>query len=216
MTGRVRRLAEHLATMETGWRQYAWAIAAGLFTALGATAYAVEQPAYGAGFFVLAVLLLVGSGWSRWYLRTHPDRPGADVIGVWLDETRIDLKWTAEQEALAEAFFVRTFANGRYHARGIWLGPAATSEPSPPSTDFPGVKGGEIHSTEDGAHPDLINLDTGDEYEWVGEGYAHEGDHDFAWSREDLLKTGDRLVEVDSLDMADLLELRERYADGTS
>lgn len=29
-------------------------------------------------------------------------------------------------------------------------------------------------------HPDLIDLDTGDEYEWTGTGYAKEGDHDFA------------------------------------
>lgn len=37
-------------------------------------------------------------------------------------------------------------------------------------------------------HPDLIDLDTGDIYEWEPEpagggepGYAHSGDHDFAW-----------------------------------
>jgi len=35
-------------------------------------------------------------------------------------------------------------------------------------------------------HPDLIDLDTGDECE----GYAHEGDHDVVWSRDDLVKPG--------------------------
>ena len=70
-------------------------------------------------------------------------------------------------------------------------------------------------------HPNLINLDTGDEYEWITEpagggepGYAHEGDHDFAWSRTALESDGSRLAEVDSLDPALLTELRARYAAG--
>ena len=57
-------------------------------------------------------------------------------------------------------------------------------------------------------HPNLIDLDSGDEYEWVGEGYAHEGDHDFCWSR------GLHLAEVGSLDESELAELRARYAAG--
>ncbi len=65
-----------------------------------------------------------------------------------------------------------------------------------------------------GTRPDLMDLDTGDEYQWVGEGYAHEGDHDFCWSREALTAGGLRLVEVDSLDEAELAELRDRYATG--
>lgn len=63
-------------------------------------------------------------------------------------------------------------------------------------------------------HPDLIDLDTGDEYEWVDEGYAHEGDHDFAWSREDLAREGSRLAEIDSLSEAELDRLRAQYAAG--
>ncbi|SEO83731.1 hypothetical protein [Amycolatopsis saalfeldensis] len=63
-------------------------------------------------------------------------------------------------------------------------------------------------------NPDLIDLDTGDEYEWVGEGYAHEGDHDFWWSREALTAGGLRLVEVASLGEAECAELRDRYAAG--
>jgi hypothetical protein len=66
-----------------------------------------------------------------------------------------------------------------------------------------------------GTHPNLIDLDTGDEYEWVGEGYAHEGDHDFCWSQEALTAGGLRLVEVASLDEAERAELRDRYAAGS-
>jgi hypothetical protein len=63
--------------------------------------------------------------------------------------------------------------------------------------------------------PNLIDLDTGDEYEWIGsEGYAHEGDHDFAWPREDLMHSGNRLVDVDSLEPARLAERRDQYAAG--
>lgn len=60
-------------------------------------------------------------------------------------------------------------------------------------------------------HPGLIDLDTGDEYEWRGDGYAHEGDHDFAWPREDLERNYN-LAEVGSLGQAELAELRERFA----
>lgn len=62
-------------------------------------------------------------------------------------------------------------------------------------------------------HPDLIDLDTGDEYEWRGDGYAHEGDHDWAWPRADLEREH-RLAEVDSLEPAELDELRRRYNQG--
>lgn len=64
------------------------------------------------------------------------------------------------------------------------------------------------------SHPDLIDLDTGDGDEWAGDGYAHEGDHDFTWSRDALTVAGSRLIEVDSLDPARLAELRARYAAG--
>jgi hypothetical protein len=63
------------------------------------------------------------------------------------------------------------------------------------------------HMTAPTVLPDLIDLDTGDEYEWVTKpagggaaGYAHEDDHDFAWPREELKRDGARLAEVDSLD----------------
>jgi hypothetical protein len=62
-------------------------------------------------------------------------------------------------------------------------------------------------------HPDLIDLDTGDEFEWRGDGYSHEGDHDFSWPREDLERARP-VVEVDSLPPDELAMLRERYASG--
>lgn len=62
-------------------------------------------------------------------------------------------------------------------------------------------------------HPDLINLDTGDEYVWRGDGYAHEGDSDWAWTRADLEGNG-RLVPAASVDPDRLAELRRRYAAG--
>lgn len=57
----------------------------------------------------------------------------------------------------------------------------------------------------------VIDLDTGDEYEWVGPtGYAHVLDHDFAWPREDLLRSGN-LVDVDRLDPDELAGVRAKY-----
>lgn len=43
---------------------------------------------------------------------------------------------------------------------------------------------------------------------------THEGDHDFCWLREALTASGLRLVEVDSLDQAELAQLRDRYTAG--
>lgn len=63
--------------------------------------------------------------------------------------------------------------------------------------------------------PDLIDLDSGDEYEWRGDGYAHEGDHDFAWSRAELESQGQRLAEVASLSAAELAALRARLISQT-
>lgn len=61
--------------------------------------------------------------------------------------------------------------------------------------------------------PDLIDLDTGDEYEWRGDGYSHEGDHDFSWPREEI-ERANRLVETSTLDPGQLAALRQRYAEG--
>jgi hypothetical protein len=63
-------------------------------------------------------------------------------------------------------------------------------------------------------HPGLIDLDTSDEYQWVGDGYAHEGDHDFRWSRDELTADGNRLAEIDSLNAVQLTELRAKSAAG--
>lgn len=67
------------------------------------------------------------------------------------------------------------------------------------------------------SEPNLINTETGDEYEWVGEpagggeaGYAHVADHDFAWSR-DALEAEYPLVEVGSLDPVELARLRDLW-----
>jgi hypothetical protein len=65
-------------------------------------------------------------------------------------------------------------------------------------------------------HPDLIDLDTGTMYEWITEtdgggdpGYATVDDHDWAWPRSELSSSGARLVEVHTLDPADVARLRE-------
>lgn len=69
-------------------------------------------------------------------------------------------------------------------------------------------------------HPGLIDLDTGDEYEWVADpaaggepGYAHVDDHDWAWPRT-ALEHGARIAEVTALDPAQLAALRARYLAG--
>ncbi|ATY17260.1 hypothetical protein CU254_42510 (plasmid) [Amycolatopsis sp. AA4] len=67
----------------------------------------------------------------------------------------------------------------------------------------------------DAAHPDLIDLDTGDIYEWEPEpagggepGYSHSEDHDFAWLRTALEETR-RLAEIAAVDPAELDRLRD-------
>jgi hypothetical protein len=65
-------------------------------------------------------------------------------------------------------------------------------------------------------HPPLIDLDTGDEYEWItdpaggGEpGYAHVEDHDGAWPW-----PSGRVAEITSLDPEQVQALRARYLAG--
>ncbi|ATY17167.1 hypothetical protein CU254_42075 (plasmid) [Amycolatopsis sp. AA4] len=69
--------------------------------------------------------------------------------------------------------------------------------------------------TADVAHPDLIDLDTGDIYEWEPEpagggepGYSHREDHDFAWPRKDL-EIQYRLAEIRTLSRDGLDRLRD-------
>ena len=69
-------------------------------------------------------------------------------------------------------------------------------------------------------HPLLIDLDTGDEYEWITEpagggepGYAHVEDHDWAWPRE-AIETGHRIAEVGDLAPEQVAALRTRYLAG--
>jgi type II secretory pathway pseudopilin PulG len=63
-------------------------------------------------------------------------------------------------------------------------------------------------------HPQLIDLNSGHEYEWVDDpdnpensGYANVADHDFAWSR-DVLERVAPLVELRSLDPSQIEQLR--------
>ncbi|ATY17256.1 hypothetical protein CU254_42480 (plasmid) [Amycolatopsis sp. AA4] len=73
---------------------------------------------------------------------------------------------------------------------------------------------------EQHTHPLLIDLDTGDEYEWITEpagggepGYAHVEDHDWAWPRE-AIENGYRIAEVDDLAPEQVAALRARYLAG--
>lgn len=66
-------------------------------------------------------------------------------------------------------------------------------------------------------HPDLIDLDTGDIYEWEPEptsggepGYSHSDDHDFAWPRKAIEETR-RIAEIRTVDPAELRRLRDLY-----
>jgi hypothetical protein len=70
-------------------------------------------------------------------------------------------------------------------------------------------------------HPPLIDLDTGDEYEWITEpagggepGYAHVEDHDWAWPREALGENGARIAEIAALAPDQVAALRARYRAG--
>lgn len=63
--------------------------------------------------------------------------------------------------------------------------------------------------------PDLIDLDTGDIWEWEqlpagggAAGYARDDDHDWAWPRTEL-EIQHRLVEIRALDQAELDRLGE-------
>lgn len=67
----------------------------------------------------------------------------------------------------------------------------------------------------DPEHPDLICLRTGIVFEWEPEphgggepGYANSEDHDWAWPREGL-ETQHHLVELDTLDAAEITRLRD-------
>jgi hypothetical protein len=66
--------------------------------------------------------------------------------------------------------------------------------------------------------PDLIDLDTGDIWEWEqfpagggDAGYARDDDHDWAWPRAEL-ETQYRLVELRTLDQVELDRLGEIWA----
>lgn len=111
-----------------------------------------------------------------------------------------------------------TEANGGYPDLVSWLRAWVPTDDEltaagAPRETFPG---------EDDSPPDLIDLDTGDEYEWVTEpagggpaGYAHINDHDFAWTR-GAVKEQARVAEVDSLPPEQLAGLRRRYRDSDS
>lgn len=59
-------------------------------------------------------------------------------------------------------------------------------------------------------HPDLIDLNSGDEYVWTDKGYANTEDTDeTAWSRADLERDGASLAAVDTLSAARLARLRD-------
>lgn len=70
-------------------------------------------------------------------------------------------------------------------------------------------------STTTDTHPDLIDLDDGEIFEWEPEpagggepGYCRSDDHDFAWPRKDL-EIQYRLAEIRSVEQAELDRLRD-------
>ncbi|ASR39900.1 hypothetical protein BAY61_31960 (plasmid) [Prauserella marina] len=64
-------------------------------------------------------------------------------------------------------------------------------------------------------HPDLIDLDDGEMFEWVAEpagggeaGYANTDDHDFAWPRH-VLEEGRRIAVMREVAPAELKRLHQ-------